>query len=90
MTFLEDVRTALDGDLLSAGEPHSEWELVENEYQDSGRWYEYWRAVYKRLDEHVAVEYSVPATEYQEVDEPYDDVYAVKPREVVKVVYEKE
>lgn len=90
MTFLEDVKHTIDNGLLSAGEPHSEWELIEDEYQDSGRWYEYWRVVYKRVDEYVAVEYSVPATEYQEVEEPYDDIYVVKPREVIRVVYEKE
>lgn len=103
MSLLEDVNAALDKGFSpdEVVEALPDVVLTEDEYVESGRWSEHWRAVYHRktivsrepiefLDEYVAVEYSVPATEMQEVDSSYDDIYVVTRREVKKFEYVRE
>lgn len=64
--------------------------LVEDElWDDSHRWYVFYRAVFSRDDQFVAVVYPTPATFYQEVDKSSIECYPVYPEEVTKVVYRK-
>lgn len=64
--------------------------LVEDEYTGEGRWETYHRAVFKRGEELVALEYSSPATEMQEgQDQSLAEFYVVRPVEVTVTKYEK-
>lgn len=65
-------------------ETHLDVEIVSDEYKSSGRWSEHHTAVFKRGDEYVALDYQVPATEYQEGGDFDWEFYAVTP--VKKVV----
>lgn len=64
-------------------------ELVSDEYLDSGRWSEYHRAVFKRGDELVALDYEVPATEEQEGGDFDYSFYPVEAYEVTVTKYRK-
>lgn len=64
--------------------------VVEDEYTGEGRWETYHRAVFKRGEEFVALEYSSPATEMQEgQDQSLAEFYEVRPVEVTVTKYEK-
>ena len=75
MTLLEDIQTALDND-FSADDIESalpDVTMVEDQYQNSSRWSEQWRAVYKRETatlklEGDELEHVVRVTEYVAVD----------------------
>lgn len=64
-------------------------EVVDEEYLDSGRWSEHHRAVFKRGNEYVAMEYEVPATEMQEGGDFDYEFYVVEPYEVTVTKYRK-
>jgi hypothetical protein len=87
------MKTLLDEDesltAFDVSDSLDDVEQVEDEFQGSGRWTEHWIAVFKRGDEHVALSYEVPATEYQEGSEGESEVYAVRPVPVQTFIYEK-
>lgn len=65
-------------------------EQVSNEYVTSSRWEEVYTAVFKRGEEYVALDYSVPATELQEgQDQSTAEFYVVEPYEVTVTKYKK-
>jgi hypothetical protein len=67
--------------------------LIEDEHQDSSRWMEFRRLVFKFDDKYYAFDYEVGLTEIQEdcgtFDEAGDEVecYEVEPKEVASIVY---
>lgn len=64
-------------------------EMVYNEYRDSGRWVEYWTAVFKRGEELVALDYEKPATEMQEGGDFDHRFYPARAVEVTITKYEE-
>lgn len=93
MSLFEDIKAKLDSDysVSEIEDVNNDIHRVSDEYQGSGRWSEWWRTVFWHggTDEYVAVDYQVPATEYQEVESKYDDIYEVYPKRVVVTTYEK-
>lgn len=92
MSFLHDVERGFGG--------RNQWpqgvaddtgaELIEEEYLDTLRWSTLNRAIFKRDDEFVAVEYQEPATEMQDWDDfDLGDIYEVEPVEIKTVRYNK-
>lgn len=86
MSLLSDFQDVLK-DEPTAGPHDFEDEVVSDLHVYSGRWTETHRAVFKRGDEYVALDYEVPATEYQEGSEAESFVYAVEPYEVTVTKY---
>ena len=93
MSLLEDVREYLaEEEGASASEVADVLDnvsLVSDEFVDSGRWSEHWTGVIARGGEFVAVDYEVPATEYQEGGDFYSEAYEVKPVVVTVTKYER-
>lgn len=94
MSLLDELNNLLEeeGGSLNAYEVSeyiSDVEKVDDEYLGSGRWTEHHRAVFKRGEEYVALDYELPATEMQEGSEGESEVYAVEPYEVTVTKYRK-
>lgn len=64
-------------------------EKVEDEFTGDSRWSTFHRAVFKRGDEYVALDYERPATEYQEGGDFHHEFYLVEPYEVTVTKYRK-
>lgn len=62
---------------------------VHSEITDHTRWSVVHFAVFKRDDEFVGVEYETAATEYQDDEEFFPEVFAVTPEEKVITVYRR-
>lgn len=94
MSLLEELQAVEPGyngvtPYIVQDESDVECELVSDEYMGSGRWSEHWTAVFKRDDEYVALDYEVPATEYQEGGDFEHEWYVVRPVEVTVTKYER-
>lgn len=95
MSLLSDIQNLIENEneSLNAYEVEDIYDVdaekVSDRFLDSGRWVEYHRAVFKRGDEYVALDYSLPATEYQEGSEGPSEAYAVEPYEVTVTKYRK-
>lgn len=97
MSLVEEVKTLIDkGFSPNNLQAYEGLELIEDEIVDQGRWFVYYRAVYKSvgnesmgLTGYVAVVYAEPATEYQDADDEPVEVYAVEPYEVRATKYRK-
>ena len=93
MTLLDEIIAAIaENPTLNQWEVEDEIENVEtvdHEFLGSGRWTEQHRAVFKRGDEYVALNYEVASTEMQEGSEGESTAYAVEPVQVTVTKYER-
>lgn len=88
MSLLEEINGMLEQDSLDFLYLKS-YNVLEDEIIDEGRWDLRHRAVITNGAEHVAVEYSVGATEYQDDTEINGEAYEVYPKQVVVLKYVK-
>lgn len=89
MSLLTDLQEGHEEDALCfLWDGVEDAELVENDIVDTSRWYVHHRAVLKRNDEYVAVDYRLGATELQDNDEEIT-LSVVKPVETVVTKYVK-
>lgn len=93
MSLLSECQ-ALEGGYNGLNSYHVEEEIenvekLEDEMTGDSRWSIFHRAVFKRGDEYVALDYETPATEYQEGGDFSHEFYVVEPYEVTVTKFRK-
>lgn len=99
MSLADDIKTFVKANV---DEPFIRWweeifnrmelEQVQDEIVDQGRWDTVHELVVKRGNEYASIAHAVGSTEYQDNDDPIDElsyVYDVRPVEKTVIVYEK-
>lgn len=64
-----------------------EVEYIEEVVGEQSRWSIFKECIYKYKDRYFAISWSSPATEFQEGQGTYPEIYEVEPVEITKTIY---